>query len=831
MNPSYLRIGDELLSDALLDSVVVTQALNRHWWLEVECRQTQDQRLRFESFLDKPCTLFTYDQNGAEVVTFQGFVLKSQLEYKVYGNYGGKIVAVSDSYKLDLTPRLACYTTNALNTLASQVCGWTGVSAKVQASRQTPPKQYVQWGETDFAFLHRVADDHGAWLRPVSGGLEIFDQFQAGVGLSFKDEFGLLTFDVSGELGQPSFNGAHYDARPMQSQTYTQVAQQPGFTGASGPLVSSVLSQSQSVLPPGYLYERNRVPALADYEQRLKFESARALGSKIVAHGISRELRVKAGNQVSISGPIDAEGSYGVTRAVHRWTKQGYENEFWCTPWTSWIDPEAPSPRKWYGVVPARVVEHSDAASMNRYRIRFYWQEQGEPMLWARMMTPHAGQNRGFFFQPEVGDEVVVAFEDGDPERPIILGCVWNGVDTAPSEDFWGGEYAPNDVKRIITKSGNRIQIVDKPGKQSISLATPNHLKISLFENANETGRSMIQLSNANGDILLSAPNGRIHFHSQYFSREAGGGGGELSAVGGGNGAGAGVTAGAQSTSFLSKAEAFGSGLYDGAVKPLVDTIRHPIHALEGIGHAIAHPIDTAGALAHAVKDGGAKALSGDPYAIGMALGTVSSLVVPGAGEAEAAEDAVRVGQVGKLAEASEAADVAKVAETADAAKASQVLDANLINKIRSTPKGLRPDPAEYLSPEYISAHLAQFDQGATRFMTKSNLAKYGVGQRDGTAFVMPKREADALIAAAKGDPSVLEQSLGLPEGFLSDNEVVRVDIPNPRELNLRMPSGNEAGANEQWVPGGKLPNGNNEAVVDLAGADPTQFRVNPCSF
>jgi filamentous hemagglutinin len=341
----------------------------------------------------------------------------------------------------------------------------------------------------------------------------------------------------------------------------------------------------------------------------------------------------------------------------------------------------------------------------------------------------------------------------------------------------------------------------------------------------------MIQLSNANGDILLSAPNGRIHFHSKYFSREAGGGGGALSAPGGGNGAGAAVTAGAQSTSFLSKAEAFGSGVYDGAVKPLVDTIRHPINALEGIGHAIAHPIDTAGALAHAVKDGGAKALSGDPYAIGMALGTVGSLVVPGAGEAEAAEDAVRVGQVGRLAEASEAADVAKVAETADAAKASQVLDANLINKIRSTPKGLRPDPAEYLSPEYISAHLAQFDQGATRFMTKSNLAKYGVGQRDGTAFVMPKREADALIAAAKGDPSVLEQSLGLPEGFLSDNEVVRVDIPNPRELNLRMPSGNEAGANEQWVPGGKLPNGNNEAVVDLAGADPTQFRVNPCSF
>jgi len=155
-----------------------------------------------------------------------------------------------------------------------------------------------------------------------------------------------------------------------------------------------------------------------------------------------------------------------------------------------------------------------------------------------------------------------------------------------------------------------------------------------------------------------------------------------LSAAGGANGSSTGAAAGAQSTSFLSKAEAFGSGLYDGAVKPLVDTIRHPIHALEGIGHAMAHPIDTAGALAHAVKDGGAKALSGDPYAIGMALGTVGSLVVPRAGEAEAAEDAVRVGQIGKLAEASEAADVAKVAE---AAKTTEIGEAARTEAIPAT--------------------------------------------------------------------------------------------------------------------------------------------------
>ena len=63
---------------------------------------------------------------------------------------------------------------------------------------------------------------------------------------------------------------------------------------------------------------------------------------------------------------------------------------------------------------------------------------------------------------------------------------------------------------------------MDKEGKESIVIATPNYLKISLIEKTDETGRSMITLHSENGDILLSAPNGRIHFRGKYFSREVG---------------------------------------------------------------------------------------------------------------------------------------------------------------------------------------------------------------------------------------------------------------------------------------------------------------------
>ncbi|WP_234796037.1 endonuclease [Mycobacteroides chelonae] len=142
-----------------------------------------------------------------------------------------------------------------------------------------------------------------------------------------------------------------------------------------------------------------------------------------------------------------------------------------------------------------------------------------------------------------------------------------------------------------------------------------------------------------------------------------------------------------------------------------------------------------------------------------------------------------------------------------------------LTNEVRdhilSFEKGSRPDPSEYLPREYIDHHLAPFNDGASRFMPESNLDKYGIAQRDGTSFVMPKGEADSLIGSTHGNPRLMEQALGLPEGYLDSNKLVRVDIPNPGNYELRMPSGNEAGANEQWIPGGKLPDGASEAIID----------------
>ena len=203
-----------------------------------------------------------------------------------------------------------------------------------------------------------------------------------------------------------------------------------------------------------------------------------------------------------------------------------------------------------------------------------------------------------------------------------------------------------------------------------------------------------------------------------------------------------------------------------------------------------------------------------------------------GRGLTEAVLVAVGTKGVDKVAKGARVADAA--ADTADAARAASRLDnaAPLTraqaDEITALPKGSRPDPSEYLSPQYIGEHLALFEDGATRFQLRSGLDKYGPGQVDGTSFVMPRAQADELLASAGGDPRALERALGLPEGQLDGNTLMRVDFEQPEQLGLRVPSGNEAGANDLWIPGGRLPDGSAEAVIDVGAIPPSRYSATP---
>lgn len=87
------------------------------------------------------------------------------------------------------------------------------------------------------------------------------------------------------------------------------------------------------------------------------------------------------------------------------------------------------------------------------------------------------------------------------------------------------------------------------------------------------------------------------------------------------------------------------------------------------------------------------------------------------------------------------------------------------------------------------------------------------------------------MLKEAGGDRVKLEAMLGLPPGQLGLGSLSRVDIKDPSSLNIRVPSGNEAGANPQWLPGSKLPTGKLEGVIDLEKAPPGSWTHEELKF
>jgi uncharacterized protein involved in type VI secretion and phage assembly len=125
----------------------------------------------------------------------------------------------------------------------------------------------------------------------------------------------------------------------------------------------------------------------------------------------------------------------------------------------------------------AEVVSVSDPDSKNRVQVRIYacdGVDDHDAPLWARVAVPFAGADRGAFFLPDVGDEVLVAFVQGDPRFPVVVGGLWNGRDSAPEQ--LGGDRV--DRWTIVGKAGTRIAIVEENASTAtISLTTPGGVK------------------------------------------------------------------------------------------------------------------------------------------------------------------------------------------------------------------------------------------------------------------------------------------------------------------------------------------------------------------
>ena len=152
---------------------------------------------------------------------------------------------------------------------------------------------------------------------------------------------------------------------------------------------------------------------------------------------------------------------------------------------------------RFYGVYPALVEDIVDPLGQGRVRIRLPWAPDGDGQdyeVWARLATMMAGNERGTWFIPDVGDEVLVVFQAGDVRHPFVIGALWNGSDTPPESMDSAGE---NNLKTIKSRNGVTIRLDDSDGTEKLTLETPGGQSFELRDGPGE-----VEVRDSNGNSI-----------------------------------------------------------------------------------------------------------------------------------------------------------------------------------------------------------------------------------------------------------------------------------------------------------------------------------------
>lgn len=159
-----------------------------------------------------------------------------------------------------------------------------------------------------------------------------------------------------------------------------------------------------------------------------------------------------------------------------------------------------------YGVVIGLVRDVHDPVEQGRVKVSYPWLSADDSHAgWAPVARPMAGADRGYWYAPEVDDEVLVAFEHGDLNHPMVLGFLHNGVDKPPGTDV--------NVRRVRTVRGNVLDFNDNPGQEQIHLHTSNGTKVTINETPSEitletVGGAKVTVSDASGVTVFSPAGG-----------------------------------------------------------------------------------------------------------------------------------------------------------------------------------------------------------------------------------------------------------------------------------------------------------------------------------
>jgi type VI secretion system secreted protein VgrG len=380
------------------------------------------------------------------------------------------------------------------------------LNAKVSPANSETIPFCVQYNETSLQFLRRLATRYGEWM--YYNGKELVFGSSSGN----KEELilgeDLTTLDFSLNLKAPGFKYSAYEYMSAQ-----KVASDTGKN----------IGKSQQNEAGRYAFDQSAkrfsFSPVQDYPHLnvVQDKYAKALNDAIesdasgIAMGMSgitgtgENLKLTPGAKISVKalksdsmGKVDY-GEYLVTSIRHYCDNLlNYENSFMGVPSGAkspvYSDPMA-FPKS--GPQSAVVKDNKDPEKLGRIKVSFFWQESSQMTPWIRIAWPYAANERGFYFIPEVEDEVLVDFEGGDAEKPFVAGSMYHGKNKPHAK--WPTNK--NNFKGIVTKSNLRIEFDDE--KKITTIDTPGGNKVVISDD-----EKSILLSDQNRNTVELKPEG-----------------------------------------------------------------------------------------------------------------------------------------------------------------------------------------------------------------------------------------------------------------------------------------------------------------------------------
>ncbi|MFR8982118.1 MAG: type VI secretion system Vgr family protein [Phocaeicola vulgatus] len=467
-------------------SLHLRQGFNRHHTFTVVVNYLspnntfQQTPEKFIGYIGETASIsFVHRQTG-ESYDFEGIITQVEMVGSMGETGGVAIHGTSPTILYENNRTLDSWMDQSLSTIIKEATQEYGKVNLVSNPKYATPIPYMaQYNESVFDFMNRLSALYGEWFY--------YDGTKVYFGKPDRDNTEKIVYDMDLEEVRLVANLV-----PGKSARYDYVAQENKQHNADTPAKPDGMNDLQSIAhscsEKAYTAKTTsaadpHVTDKAELDEQMRIVKNASGANLLNIKGIGKTCRIRIGEIIDVSFPdrmkLPPLGKFRIVGIEHEVRRDGhYSNSFVGVPDGTVHIPVPDVKRPLALPELATVKENNDDKGQGRVKVAFDWQKNGKTTNWIRVQTPNAGvsgavpKNRGWVFVPEVGDQVMVSYEHGNPDRPYVTGSVFH------SGSGKGGDK-DNKVKSIITRSGNAIifddetgsiVITDQTGKQLIML-------------------------------------------------------------------------------------------------------------------------------------------------------------------------------------------------------------------------------------------------------------------------------------------------------------------------------------------------------------------------